>query len=75
MVFKSLRTCERLRDGVQSSQSLARSKVADLTHSAVRVHQHVVAFDVPMDDLLLVQISRQRTVVRKRREGPMESLP
>ena len=39
---------------IHSSESFGRSKVGDLDHTAVRIDENVVAFDIAVDDLIVV---------------------
>lgn len=50
------RARERLGGGAEPRQTLGCTEVRDLHHPAVRVYQHIIAFDVPVDYLLIVQV-------------------
>ena len=47
-------TCKRLCSGIHASQARRRAEVWNLEHATVGVHQHVVAFDIPMNDLVVM---------------------
>lgn len=53
-VLNGARECPRLR--IDAGESLAGSEVGNLDDSAVSIHEDVVAFDVSVDDLLIVEV-------------------